>query len=72
VNAKRAWPESLQRMTIPPKPHARIASLVDTNRIKAKPHASNAILARIKRARDKPCAQNVSRVCSLRRPLQRI
>jgi hypothetical protein len=72
VTVKRAWPESLQRMTIPPNPRARIASLAATNQVKDKPHASNAILESIKRPRDKPCAQNVPRVCSLPRPLQRM
>jgi len=72
AHAKRACPESLQGMTIPPNPRAHIASLATTNRMTGKPHASHAILARIKRPPDKPCAHPVPPVCSLPRPLQRM
>jgi hypothetical protein len=72
VTAKRVGQESLQGTTIPPNPRAHIASLASTNRVKAQPHASHAFLASIKRPSDRPCAQNVPRVCSLPRPLQRM
>ena len=72
VHAKRVGSESLQEMTIPPRAHAHIASLANTNRIKEQRHASNVILASTKRPPDRTCAQNVPPVCSLARPVQRM